>query len=347
MKKFTSILIRFAFLICCMTGFYANAQINITNGQTAAELAQEIVGDGVTITNAQITCADNGFGIFSNGNVTNIGLDGGIVLTTGLTSDIPGENNSDATSRERGTAGDADLAAIVGETTLDACVLTFDFVPTDEFITVDYVFGSEEYVEWVCSQYNDVFAFLVNGPNPAGGNYVNQNVAIVPTSTLAVAINSVNNGTPGLGQGTDPFPVSNCESLSLTDYYVNNPVGAGTTIEYDGFTVVLSSQLEVIPNQSYTFKFAIADVSDRLWDSGVFIKASSFSSFDCSAGNITPGSDEVCLNDADNASVTVTSSGVIAGDTYEYLLTNTSGDILAIQAGNTFNFSDLCAPSYN
>jgi len=146
----------------------------------------------------------------------------------------------------------------------DAAVLEFDFTPVSDTVKFRYVFGSDEYAEWVNSSFNDVFGFFVSGMNPSGGNYVNQNIALIPGTTTPVSINNVNNGTSNTG------PCTNCA------YYTNNT--GGFFIEYDGLTVVLTAWLKVLPCFPYHIKIAIADAGDESLDSGVFLEANSFMS---------------------------------------------------------------------
>src|SRR6185436_9045314 len=101
---------------------------------------------------------------------------------------IVGPNLLDDTSTDNAMPGDPSLDALVpGYETFDATILEFDFVcdnPTA--ISFQYVFGSEEYNEWVGSPFNDVFGFFLNGVN----------IATVPTicssGGIPVAINNVN-----------------------------------------------------------------------------------------------------------------------------------------------------------
>jgi hypothetical protein len=58
-----------------------------------------------------------------------------------------------------------------------------------------YAFGSEEYMEFANSSFNDVFGFFISGPNPSGGSYTNQNIALIPGTATPVTINNVNGGT--------------------------------------------------------------------------------------------------------------------------------------------------------
>ncbi len=65
-------------------------------------------------------------------------------------------------------AGNATLNGITTTTTYDASMLEFDFIPESDTLHFKYVFGSEEYSDYVNSQFNDVFGYFVSGPNPLG-----------------------------------------------------------------------------------------------------------------------------------------------------------------------------------
>jgi hypothetical protein len=93
---------------------------------------------------------------------------------------------------------------------------------------------------------------------------------LIPGTGTSVAINTV---TPEhLAQVTQQEVVNH---LAYSGYYVNN---GGNTIVYDGFTTVFTSIISVVPCQTYTLKLAIGDVGDGVYDSGVFLEASSFTS---------------------------------------------------------------------
>src|SRR5690606_11390683 len=117
-------------------------------------------------------------------------FDSGVVLSTGNINDLVGPNSSDSTASEFGGAGDADLEAILNTDpgdaveTFDATTLTFQFTPTTDRVRFQFVFGSEEYNEFVGSEFNDVFAFILNG----------QNIALLPGTNERITINSVNGG---------------------------------------------------------------------------------------------------------------------------------------------------------
>jgi hypothetical protein len=239
------------------TYFQSQAQLQVNGNLTPEEMVQFFVGAGINYSNVLYTGADTARGIFTNGGTTNLGVDHGLALTSGTIQNIPGPDNNSGASGFNTTPGDSLLSALVGTVTYDACILEFDFVPAADTAWCDFVFGSEEYPEWVGSTFNDIFGFFVSGPNPEGGNYEFKNIALVPGTDLPVAINNVN-------------------GFYYPEYYVDNT--GGLTIQLDGFTTVLTAKCAVVPGATYHFKLAISDTGDGIMDSGVLLEAESFES---------------------------------------------------------------------
>jgi hypothetical protein len=256
------------------------AQITVTTGVVANNMVQKLVGTGVTFTNATLTCNSSGSGSFVSTN-TALGIDSGIVLTTGYaknTGSNDGINNAASVqaSHDRNTNSmDADLYAQSGLTNnsdfQDLCKLEFDFVPQGDTLKFQYKFASEEYPDYNCSQFNDIFAFFIQG----GSQFPTAtNLALVPGTSIPVAINSINDGTVSTS-GASSYCSNMGAGSPFTSLYFNNAFS--TTIVYDGFTTLLSSKAVVTPCSTYHMKFAIADIYDGQYDSGVFLKAGSFS----------------------------------------------------------------------
>ena len=247
-----------------------HAQLIVTeasdlDGWTADSLVRNILLDnGVTISNAKFNGSDgiincNSIGKFETGATpTNIGMESGLVLASGGVTIAIGPNDTDEgnVATTCGAYYDNDLASIASGPTNDVAVLEFDFIPWDNVLTFNFVFGSEEYMEYVGSEYNDVFGFFVDGINPAGGYYNHENIALVPGTTEVVSINNVNSG-------------------HNSRYYIDNT--GGTTIQFDGFTTLIEVSINVVPMSNYHIKMAICDVGDDFLDSGVFLEAHSFS----------------------------------------------------------------------
>lgn len=244
------------FLIAALTG---KAQLLVSPNSNAGALVNQIVGNNVTITNPVLICNSAATGLFiSNGS--NIGLNNGILLTTGKATGAIGPNNLKDYSdcfNSSSTFSDPNILAIEPEAKYDGCILEFDIKPICNTLQIKYVFGSEEYPEYVDSKFNDVFGFFVTGPNPAGGSYNSYNIARLPNGTQ-VSINTINNGNANTG------PCMNCA------YYVDN--SGGKTVQYDGFTKPLTASVNVVPCNTYHLKLAIADAGDCRYDSGVFLE---------------------------------------------------------------------------
>ncbi|MGB0714699.1 MAG: choice-of-anchor L domain-containing protein [Phycisphaerae bacterium] len=243
---------------------------NLSGSLTPEDLVDELLGVGVSVSNVTYVGANNAAGVFGGGAGI-IGFDSGIILSSGSIANVAGPlNKLDDFSSDNDLSGDTDLDQLLpGFLTFDATVLEFDFecdgVQTIQF---QYVFASEEYNEFVNSVFNDVFAFYLNG----------ENIALVPGSDdVPVAINNVNCGNP-LEQNSE---VSNCnlfidndcgeEGLVSQDPFPCNKIET----EMDGLTVVFTATGQLLPGTNH-IKLAIADAGDRVLDSNVFIKSSSF-----------------------------------------------------------------------
>ena len=232
--------------------------IVVTPSGDAQALAEALLAanSGIVINNATLTGGSSAAGTFTGGNgVINIAT--GVVLTTGDAGFVVGPNNTPSSSNDLdGVGGDADLDAIVNPSqTQDATTLLIEFTPSGNQVQFTYVFGSEEYNEYVDSAFNDVFAFFVNGVNRA----------LIPGTNTPVSINTVNNGFASAGQlGPGGAECTNCQ------FYFDNATGLRNT-QLDGFTVPLSFLASVNPGQVNTLKLSIADTSDGIYDSAVFL----------------------------------------------------------------------------
>ncbi|GAA3894923.1 hypothetical protein GCM10022276_12540 [Sphingomonas limnosediminicola] len=194
----------------------------------ATAMGNALAGSGFHLTGATLN-SDTQNGFFTNGSA--IGISQGVVLTTGSLGCVGNANTSGSC-----TGGGAN-SSLVLTFTLDSDSLFFN-----------YVFGSEEYNEYVGSQFNDSFQLLLNGPG-----FSNVNLAQVPGGGGDVTINNVN--------------------LGSNSAYYNNNSPAVYPFELDGFTDVLTaSAAGLTPGATYTLSFNIADVGDANYDSAVFVQ---------------------------------------------------------------------------
>lgn len=259
------------FLVWLFGNFFPTvlyAQLITNNALNPQGLVQNVLlGNGVTVSNVTYNGSPMAIAQFTAANTT-LGINSGIVLTTGTTlpnGDGPqGPNDAPGTGVDNNMGGFALLSqAIQGTQTYNAAILEFDFIPYADTVRFKYVFGSDEYPEFAPpnnTTYNDVFGFFISGPGITGF----ENIAKLPNGAV-VSINNVN----GI---TNPF------------YFVNNGDGnsppynqSAQYIQYDGFTKVLEAISKVQCGQTYHLILAIADVGDGQWDSGIFLEANSLS----------------------------------------------------------------------
>src|SRR5262245_33624592 len=225
-------------------------------GLTPAQLARTVVGDGVEIGNVHSSGTAEQAGLFA-GAVESVGLDHGVILSSGPVRGILPPNNSEHTGLgiSLRQPGDADLTELLlnGDETKDAAVLEFDFVSPGTEMLLRYVFASDEYNGEDFGANDDVLGIFVNG----------QNRALLPDGDI-ISVYTVNGGLPA-------HPVN-------PDFFVANPLCPECPLDFspDGRTVVLTLRTAVNLGMTNHLKVAIADAGDRQIDSRACIEPARF-----------------------------------------------------------------------
>jgi len=300
------------------------AQLTVTQGaglgMTPLQLVQSrLVGQGVTVSNATFngssaTISSNQIGSFDaiGGAYDQLGLSGGLILSSGTAVGAIGPNNSTGfTGSIPGGPGDPDLTIIANltppQTTQDAAVLEFDFVPVSDTLRFRYVFGSEEFMEF-CNAYNDAFGFFLSGPGITGTFSNNSvDIALMPFSLISQYV-TINNLCAS--------PVSMWQ----------NPSG-GIYLQYDGLSYVFTAWHIVQSCQVYHIKLAVADAIDHVLDSGVFLEENSFTASGFTVNNTFthPSLGQVAIEGCSDATITFhLQSNAITNDTIHYTIGGTA-----------------------
>lgn len=280
----------FMFGIISYTG---HSQITVTNTQTPEELVNDVlVGAGVIISNvefnhsvpfAEAIQAQAGY---FDASGTDFPIEEGVVLASGNVRLAEGPNDTGSATDNDGVApdpDDIDLDAIGTATINNEAVLEFDFIPSGDSVVFNYIFGSEEYLEYVDAGFNDVFGFFISGPGFAGPyEFGAENIATIPGTAIPVTIDNLND---------EDYP----------EFYINND--GGTAVQYDGHTTVLTASASVECGETYHIKIAIGDAGDSALDSGVFLEASSFSSNGVTVEIASVLGEEALIEGCDSAEV--------------------------------------------
>lgn len=228
-------------------------ELNINTSATATQMAEEIFGDGVTVTSASYSGDDLSSGIYSGADTSTPGVapaDSGVILSTGYARDFTNSDGSantnvraNTSTNTSGVNRDADFDALAGAATRDASFMEIEFIPDGDTLTIDFVLSSEEYPEFINSQYNDVVGVWVNGVE-----------AQVSIGDGTASIGNINGGTENI--------------------YVDN-TGDQFNTEMDGFTITLTFVAPVNAGQTNTLKIGVADTSDSSYDSNLLIAGGS------------------------------------------------------------------------
>ena len=274
--------LRLALVMVLLSIVPSQAQFRIDTSFTAERLVKKIlIGNGVLVGPVSYLGPKHAIAYFQD-PAFNIHLEEGIVLTTGNAFFVKGPNRAPDRGWASGTAGDTDLDQLSAGKTHDAATLEFDFVTSSEYLSFNFTFGSEEYLEYVDSKYNDVFGFFIDGP---GLEHVN--LAVLPQTGAPITVNSINHKRNkkfyhdnGYQNTSHPYIWDNRKKKPVRNKrYGKTAKKSPYNVQFDGFTQVLEARCKVVPNEIYHIKLAIADVSDYILDSGVFLEAGSFRSF--------------------------------------------------------------------
>lgn len=286
-----------AFLITSFT--LAQSQV-IVDPMTPQEAVETLLGIGVEASNITYTGTPEQLGYMSGADGTIFPVTEGIIMSTDQAENFePGSIGGGVIG---GVSGDQDLLDIansvpplIGQSfsvsaANDLCIIEFDFVPQGDSLSFNYSFGSDEYLEWVNSSFNDVFAFFLSGPGISGPYAA---PAEFPDGAINIAI--LPESDPEL-----PITISSVNNVLNDEFYIDNV--ANNDVNQDGFTVTLTAEAEVQCGATYHIKLAIADGSDTALESIVVLEAGSFSSSE-------PGIQAT----VDNTGITVPDNTLIEG----------------------------------
>ncbi len=296
------------------------AELGYNTSANAMAMANAIFGSGVTVTGASYSGDNRSSAIFSNGDALSPDAtpsDTGVILSTGR-ADRYTQSNGDpnrATNTSTNTSGannDSDFNAAAGANTYDASYLEVDFTsPSAGFMSMQFIFASEEYPEYVNSFYQDMVGVWVNG-------------SIVDMS---------------IGDGdTDPGNINAADNGNL---FINNTSDDYNT-EMDGFTVTLSLKIPIVAGTN-SIKIGIADVADSNYDSNLLIAADSLQTAllaNDDAFDVNPDGSktiDVLGNDTNNTGGTLTvthinNQAVVVGS----VVTLGSGQTVELNADGSF-----------
>lgn len=293
--------------------------LEVDTSASAMEMAEAMFGSGITIVGASYTGASSASGIYSGGDESAPDLtpsDTGVILSTGKATDVTHDsgdvNTSAGTTTQHGTAGDSDLSDVAGMQTYDAAVFEATFIPEGSTLTMQIVFSSEEYLEYVNSGYNDAVGVWVNGVK----------------AELTV--------------GTGDITIDNINDESNSNLYVDNSANDDTyNTEMDGFTVTLTLKATVNPGEVNTIKIGIADAGDKQYDSNLLIAGNSIQTALVAGDDVISvyhdqGTYDLLANDSSSTGTTLTitkinNQPVSAGDT----ITLASGEKITLNADGT------------
>ncbi|AZI54393.1 gliding motility-associated C-terminal domain-containing protein [Epilithonimonas vandammei] len=221
----------------------------------------------VTVSGGNLGAGNSSYGYFNKGT-SNLGMNEGIILSTGNILAAPGPKTKPVQSATAsGWTGDLDLADATGlpmSELSNATFLEFDFKSTlNKKISFRYMFLSEEYYPGNY-KYSDAFAFLIK---KKGSTDPYQNIAVVPGTGDPVSVTTINDrDNPKYFDG-------------FIGFYSQQNGSNDSATNFNGQTKILTAVAEIDPGEDYHIKLVIADEgknANSQYDSAVFLEAGSF-----------------------------------------------------------------------
>ena len=235
-------------------------------------------------------------------NGSNFPFEDGIVLSTDRSSLVPGpfDGRNSGLNNQFRWAGDQDLIDLINDSggwptgggagsDIRSASIDFEFIPMQNTVTFEYLFGSSSYDGpgcWGdCTNAAQFGAWLIDTTTGVG-----QNLAIVPNTNQPVSIATVRDG--------DKTYPNNCAAggpLSANAQFFGNAYGLqpnqfpplSAPVNLFGHTKEMTSlSANVVVGRKYRIKLAIVDFcSTPSHTSAVFFKSGSFDIGDLNLGN--------------------------------------------------------------
>lgn len=276
--------ILFFISVFCIWNFSNSQSINVnTSTYTVPQLVENILfgsqnsGTGVisniTWSTGTNFGSSNGIGYFTNTNNA-FPINSGLLLSTGLVTAAAGPNTTTQSNGSDTWAGDTQLFNYIDGLGIDpgllsynnASVIEFDFIPLINHMSFNFVFASDEYGTFQCD-YSDAFAFFLT--NTTAGTPTT-NLAMIPNTNMPISVVTIRDSANNSG--------CTSENVQYFGNYSSPPSSAAnaSATNFNGSTISMVAESNVIPNHTYHIKLVIADRNDNMYDSAVFLSQGSF-----------------------------------------------------------------------
>ncbi len=230
---------------------------------------------------------------------------------------------------------DPDLIALSGQNMNSCAIIEFNVVAVSDTFLIDYIFASNEYPAFTCSQFNDVFGLFISGPG-IEGLFLNDavNIAVIPGTQIPVGVNTVNSGF-----GSNIFDNIDCLEANPnfqadSIYFIKNNPPLNNSIPTPGHTHMFTAFASLIPGEVYHVKFAIGNAVDQSLQSAVFLRKGSVSN----ESGLNPL--EISVN-PDN--IVVSPEGLFIAGTFNYFIP----EPMVLDTNGNYTFEAMVASDMN
>lgn len=238
--------IAFVYVVMMTYSQHGLCQASVVNNITAFQAVQYLVGEDVVFSNATFTGDGLQLGLLSGlGYPSPFLINQGVVLCTDdAMTLVPSQTVSAIATNNNQNIDLLSIAqlvpSLIGQSFSISSVnnvaqLEFDFVASGSEINFNFIFGSDEYLTYVNTQYNDVFAFFLSGPGITGPYSAPQGF-----EGGAINLAQIPGSLPPL-----PITVSSVNNVLNSQYYIDNAINEN--IGANGYTLPIVATHELVP----------------------------------------------------------------------------------------------------
>lgn len=211
-----------------------------------------------------------GMGHFTNG-LDATGFDKGMVLSTGDIVHLGYQSSHPCGLQLRNGAANRnhpELGFMVYP-----IIVEFDVKAFSQKLVFEYIYGSEEYCEYLESVNYSAFALYVSGPGING----NPNFAKIPGTNMNITAKNINHNVNNQFYFSNLHPSTKLSTSKPCQGHPTiantpNPAASTSGFVYDGFSKDLKVEIDITPCKTYHVKMIFTNINGVSEPAGVLIK---------------------------------------------------------------------------
>ena len=272
---------------------------------------------------------------FSNAQVP-FGIDSGLILANGDVSQFFGPNTATGVGSVLSIPGSANLTVLTNFGTIDQSSIQFSFVPSSTNVTLEYLMASEEFCDFVFTQFFDAVGVFLAGPGIVGPYSVNGMPAInianfeddngdIQDVSIQTINHNINSNLYIDNNIEETSGSARCDGVDVSNNLFTE------LSQFDGWTVPLTASYDsLLIGEKYYLQIEIADVGDAIFGTAIYLASGGFNAGASDANLIADAGPDKQL-DCNLAIAELGSDSTSIGDLYTFEWLDEMNQIISTQ----------------